>query len=986
MRKKHDIHEGNTVNFNQFKTIFNAAANGMRLIDYNFNVQVVNEAFLNLIHLNEDQVVGQKCYDVFHSPLCNTDKCPVVKLKKYPAKKYSVETVKQNTNGQKIPVLLSAVSFNDANNQPIGIVEDFTDLTRWKELEGKLKAYNQQLHASNQQLQASDQQLRAAIQQLQATEQQLRAANQQLVAAEMQARLNAVKYKALFDGLNDAAFVHPYKSGGFGKFVEVNEVAIKKLGYSREEFMQLSPADISSHDDALLQGSPKHRGTLAENGFSVFEAVHIAKDGTKIPVEISSRLFEYNNEKHILSVARDISDRKKAEAELSKLSTAVSQSPALVGITDLDGNIEYVNPKIEAVTGYTLSELKGENFRILKSGEQPFEMYQELWKTISSGKNWRGEFSNKKKNGELYWESALISPVTDSQGKITHYIKIAEDITDKKHKELIQKIIYNLSNAVITTTNMEEFAHVVKNELSRVIETANFYIALYDDETDTFTMASHFDEKDSFKRFPAAKTLTGYVQRTKQTVVADKAKQKELEALGEIDLVGTPSKIWIGVPLMIDNQCIGVVAVQSYKAAGAFDQSDIEMLEIVARQISISINRKKQEEELREALDKAQESDRLKTAFLTNMSHEIRTPMNGILGFTNLLKEADFSEMEKEEFINNILASGERLLNTVNDIVDISKIEAGQMPVSMSEVSIDKLLKEIHSFFEYQAEKKGLLLKTMLHDSGSEEVVLTDEAKLHGILTNLIRNAIKFTEKGGILVGYSTVVHDDRSEIEFFVEDTGIGIPADRQQAVFDRFVQADIADTRVFEGSGLGLAISKAYVEMLGGTINVESEEGKGSRFTFTIPYRTGDEEDSEALPVDSEKNEEKKLVSDLDMLVVEDEEVSTEYLKAVLKKSFRNLYFAQNGLEAVEMVKQHPEISIVLMDIKMPVMGGYEATREIRKFNNKVYIIAQTAYALTGDREKALEAGCNDYITKPINKNELLQKINKFLESSKK
>jgi len=969
-----------SIDFNQFKAIFNAAASGMRLIDFDFNVKVVNEAFLHLVDLSEEQVVGRKCYDVFYGDLCNTDKCPVVRLKKNPKKKYVVETVKQNPSGKRVPLQLTATLFNDSENNLMGIVEDLSDLTHWKVMESKLKVYNQQLLASNQQLQASDQQLRAAIQQLQATEQQLSAANQQLMAAEMQARLNAVKYKALFDGLNDAAFVHRFKAGGFGRFVEVNEVALKKLGYSREELLQLSPADICLPEDVLLQGSSQSRGALAEHGYAVFEAVHITKDGNEIPVEVSSRIFEYKNEKHILSVARDISDRKKAESELSKLSLAVSQSPALVGITDLKGNIEYVNPKVEEVTGYSLEELYGENFRLLKSGEQPFEVYKVLWETISSGNNWRGEFCNKKKNGVLYWESALISPVFDKKGKTTHYIKIAEDITKQKRKKEIQKIIYNISNAVVSSINVREFSLVVKSELTKVIDTTNFYIALYDENSDSFTMASHFDEKDSFESFPAAKTLTGYVLRTKRTLIANEAKQKELEVLGEIDLVGTPSKVWLGVPLLIDGKCIGVVAVQSYTSATAFDKSDIEMLEIVSSQLSISINRKKQEEELREALEKAKESDRLKTAFLTNMSHEIRTPMNGILGFANLLREADFSESEKEEFLKSISVSGERLLNTVNDIVDISKIEAGQMSVSMSPVSIGKLLQEMHSFFEYQARKKGLLLKTMFHDDGPDDVIITDESKLHAILTNLIKNAIKFTEKGGILVGYNVVIDDQQPKVEFFVEDTGIGIPDDRQQAVFDRFVQADIEDKRVFEGSGLGLAISKAYAEMLGGVIRVESEEGKGSRFTVTIPYSTEKPEKNPA-PADTESVETNKTVSDMDLLVAEDEEVSSEYLKAVLKNSFRHIYFANNGLEAIEILKDHPDIRIVLMDIKMPVMGGCEATHEIRKFNKDVVIIAQTAFALVGDKEKFLEAGCNDYIAKPINSNELLKLIERYL-----
>ncbi|RLD85688.1 MAG: hypothetical protein DRJ09_12620, partial [Bacteroidetes bacterium] len=790
---------GDAINFNQYKDIFNAAASGMRLIDNDFNIKVVNEAFLNLVNLPEDQIVGRKCYDVFQGALCKTDKCPLVKLIKYPDKKYSVETVKQDALGKKISVLLSAVLFHDLDNQPIGIVEDFTDLTKWKEMEKKLKAYNQQLLASNQQLKASDQQVRAANQQLQATEQQLRAANQQLIAAEMQARLNAVKYKALFDGLNDAAFVHRYKADGFSKFVEVNKVAIKKLGYSREEFFQLTAADISAPDDVLLQGNPQRRGNLAENGFTVFEAVHTAKDGTKIPVEISSRLFEYNNEKHILSVARDISDRKQAEEALTKehsllINTLESMNDAFVAL-DKNWCYTYMNANAGKIFNRNPKEMLGKHIwtEFPEGVGQPFQINYE--KAMREGISITMEAYYPPYNK---WFENRIFP-TDEGISI-----FFTDITARKQHELIQKIIYNISNAVISSINMKEFVHVVKNELNRVIDTTNFYIALYDESSDSFTMASQFDEKDSFESFPAAKTLTGYVQRTKQTVVADKTKQNELEALDEIELVGAPSKIWIGVPLLIDGNCIGVVTVQSYTTARVFDKSDIEMLEIVARQISISINRKKQEEELQKALEKALESDRLKTAFLTNMSHEIRTPMNGILGFTSLLKEADFTESEKEEFIKSISVSSKRLLSTVNDIIEISKIESGVMKVSHDLVSVKDMMKELLTFFKPEAEQKGIALTTFPLPDLLEDKLYTDDAKLHGILTNLIKNAIKFTIKGAVFFGVTVLEKGESPMLEFFVEDTGIGIPADRQQAIFDRFVQADIADTRVFEGSGL--------------------------------------------------------------------------------------------------------------------------------------------------------------------------------------
>ncbi len=946
---------------NEMKTIFNTAASGMRLIDYEFVIKVVNDTFLDMVGLSEERVIGSKCYDVFSSELCNSDKCPLVQSKSNPYDKHRIETIKQTHDGKRIPVMLTAIPFVDEDGVAVGLVEDFTDISYHKKAEEKLNVYNQQLAAANQQLKAA--------------EQQLRAANQQLVASETQARILAVKYRALFDGINDAAFVHPFKVDGFGKFVEVNEVALKKMGYTREEFLDLTPADISSSYDAEIQGAPPHRSMFEKDGFSVFEATHITKSGDKIPVEVSSSIFIYEGEKYILSVARDIADRKKTEAALAKLSTAVSQGPALIVITGLDGAIEYVNPKVEEVTGYRKSELIGENLRILKSGIHTSDLYKEIWDTITKGESWRGEFCNKKKNGELYWESALISPVFNNRGVITNYVKVAENITQQKYKEQIQKIIYNISNAVLSAIDVKHFANVVKKELSKLIDTTNYYIALYNDKTNTFTLATHFDEKDNFKTFSADKTLTGYVLKTKKTLLATRDVKNKLVASGEVELRGADSKVWLGIPLLIDDKAIGVLALQSYKTANAFNKSDVEMLEIVSSQISISINRKKQEEELITALEKAQESEKLKTAFLANMSHEIRTPMNGILGFTSLLKEADFSEAEKSEFINNISTSGERLLNTVNDLVNISKIEAGQMEVRKTMVSLNKLLNELYLFFKPEAEKKGLGFKLFLLQD--ELKTFTDDAKLHGILTNLIKNAIKFTLEGTVSFGYRLVESDVGHQIEFFVEDTGIGIPVNKQQVIFDRFVQADIEDTRVFEGSGLGLSISKAYAEMLAGSLTVQSEEGKGSMFTLIIPHITDSVVEQKQNFGTAKIQNDVPEFFDTDLLIVEDEEVSADYLEIVVKNNFRSIFVARNGVEAIELVKANPGIGVVLMDIKMPVMGGNEATQEIRKFNKEVIIIAQTAFVFRGDKERALDAGCNAYLTKPINRKTLLEQI---------
>jgi len=391
--------------------------------------------------------------------------------------------------------------------------------------------------------------------------------------------------------------------------------------------------------------------------------------------------------------------------------------------------------------------------------------------------------------------------------------------------------------------------------------------------------------------------------------------------------------------------------------------------------------RKKIEEELIKAKEKAEESDRLKSAFLANMSHEIRTPMNGILGFTNLLQQPDLSGEEQEKYIDIIKKSGDRMLNTVNDIIDISRIEAGLEDLNVSELNIKEQLVYLYSFFKPEAEKKGINLIFKNETSEKDIICKTDPDKFNSILTNLIKNAIKFTNNGSIELGYNITYDSGVSELRFYVKDTGIGIPKNRQQAVFDRFVQADIEDTQAKQGSGLGLAISKAYAEMMGGKIWLESEEGKGSTFYFTIKFNIRTKTKPIKKDDDNIIKKDENLSGKLNVLIVEDDVSSQQFISIVVDKFAKNIKIVSSGLEAVEVCKKNTDIHLILMDIQLPGINGYEATKEIRKFNKDVIIIAQTAYALAGDSEKAIDAGCNDYISKPIDKKELVSLINKYL-----
>ncbi len=381
------------------------------------------------------------------------------------------------------------------------------------------------------------------------------------------------------------------------------------------------------------------------------------------------------------------------------------------------------------------------------------------------------------------------------------------------------------------------------------------------------------------------------------------------------------------------------------------------------------------EKQAKEAIKKAEESDQLKSAFLANMSYTIRTPMNTILGFLDLLKQPDLDVAQKEDFIRIVNKSAQRLLGTINDIVEISLIESGQSEVHISEVNIEEVMGQYLMFLQPQAEEKGITLRISEQIKDEGALIRTDKYKLDGTMINLINNAIKFTREGTIEIGN----YLRRNSLVFYVKDTGEGIPANRLDAIFDRFVQADMNLPRAQEGSGLGLAIAREYIRMLNGKIWVESEQGQGSTFYFSIPYNPAKRAKvaAETVEVSQERAPEVYTV-----LIAEDDELSFHFLEVILKKESFRIIRTETGEETVQALRDNPDIAIVLMDIKMPGMDGLQATRVIRKFDKNIPIIAQTAHALDGDREKALEVGCNDYLSKPIKRDELLKAVSHYIK----
>jgi PAS domain S-box-containing protein len=399
-----------------------------------------------------------------------------------------------------------------------------------------------------------------------------------------------------------------------------------------------------------------------------------------------------------------------------------------------------------------------------------------------------------------------------------------------------------------------------------------------------------------------------------------------------------------------------------------------ESMVLIIKNIS---ERKETERKILEAKYKAEESDKLKTAFLSNMSHEIRTPMNAIVGFSDLLSDEQLSPEERRDFISQINQGADDLMRLIDDIIDIAKIEAGQVNVHIAECFIRELFKELHLMFIQNIRRSGKedVALTMKWDWPLNELAIyTDPFRLKQILINLLSNAVKFTEEGEIVLG----LEEHPEGIYFYVKDSGIGIREEKQKVIFDRFMQGHETKTKLYGGTGLGLAISKNLTEILGGMIGVESKSGEGSTFWFILPRNEVPLKHEAALrtPSTDLRSWEKKKI-----LIAEDDHSNYYFLFEALKDTGVEILWSKDGEETLEMFRAHKDLDAVLMDINMPIHNGYECTRVIKKERPDLPVIAQTAYAMSGEQEVSREAGCDDYLSKPIKVNELLDTLAKHL-----
>jgi PAS domain S-box-containing protein len=832
---------------------------------------------------------------------------------------------------------------------------------------------------------------------------------EELRKAKEKAEESALIFRQLFEASSDPILLIDKA----GVFVECNQATLDLLKLTREQFLFKPPVSISP----VFQPNGRKSDEAAhemidlayQKGLHRFDWTHVNADGIKFIVEVSLMPVVIKGETVLHTTWRDITERKqieimlqeqneeivvqneelnqtnqelieakeKAEENQLHFETIFAKSPVSIMIHDIDTG-EIINANNTAYTSYgfdSLEALQQNDFWM----EPPYSMEDaKEWIQKAAREDIQAfEWKSRKVTGEIFWE--LVTLRTLVIDGVERILSTAVDITDQKQKEIKEEVLFQIAKASLVSENTETLVASIKTLLNKLIDTTNFYIAFYDKANDMLSTPFEADEKDQIETWRANKSVTGLVIKKGETLLLKKSAILALIKSGEIDQVGTLSEVWLGVPLFSGSDIIGVLAVQDYHNPDAYDDGSKEILKFVSSQISMGIQRKKFIQDLLAAKEKAEESDRLKSAFLANMSHEIRTPMNGILGFAELLNEPDLTGTEQQKCIDMIGKSGKRMLNIINDIIDISKIESGLMAADIKEAMINEQTEYIYTFFKPEVEAKGIKFSLKNTLPQKEAIIKTDREKLYAILTNLVKNAIKYTKEGAIEFGYHLKKYNESVELEFYVKDTGIGIPKDRQEAIFERFIQADIADKMAYQGAGLGLAITKAYIEMLGGRIWVESEEGKGSTFYFTLPFTTVSAvettADKELLPDSNTDN-----VRKLKILIAEDDEVSEMVISSFIKSFIKKVLKAKTGVEAVEICRENPDIDLVLMDIRMPEMSGYEATNQIRQFNKEVVIIAQTAYGLTGESEKAIKAGCTDYIAKPINKNELVEMLQKY------
>jgi len=706
-----------------------------------------------------------------------------------------------------------------------------------------------------------------------------------------------------------------------------------------------------------------------EKGINYFEARIVPVDSDKV-----------------LAFVRDITDKKYSEAEINKLSLAVVQSPVIIVITDILGNIEYVNPAFEKVTGYTSVEVVGKNTSFLKSGKNDPALYTELWDTITKGKGWENEWTNKKKNGEYYWEHVAINPIFDSSGNIINYLALKQDISDRKSNELeIKELNANLERRIIERTAelaktnnslQKEIVDRMRSEealMEKTIELENFFTVALDllciaDISGRFIKVNKAWEK-----------VIGYSSSELET-------RNFLEFVHPDDLQPT-----LAAMQALSEQNPILNFINRYKTSSG-EYRFIEWrstpvgdkIYAAARDIT---ERRLAEEEILKSRSEAETANRAKSEFLASMSHEIRTPMNAILGYSDLLSNL-IHEKTQREFLHSIKSSGQSLLTLINDILDLSKIEAGKLDLEFEYIDTIKFFGEFEKIFAFKILEKEISFHTSIA-SGTPAFMYLDESRLRQIMLNIVGNAVKFTSEGDVklkiithnprIIKYNEDKSEEMIDLEIQVSDTGVGIPQEFIHEIFDSFVQ--VRSKFNTGGTGLGLPITQRLVKLMQGEIIVESSEGKGSTFTIIIPdvpFLRSYENLVNTHHIDPTKIEFSKAI----VLVVDDIEENRKFIKDALRNTSLSVDEAVNGDAALEYLENFiPDL--VITDIRMPGIDGFELLDRIKKDIRwkHIPVIAYSASVMKEQKERIYKSEFADLLIKPVQISDLFQSLMKSL-----
>ncbi len=629
-----------------------------------------------------------------------------------------------------------------------------------------------------------------------------------------------------------------YEVDTTGKVSYANARALNFFGYTRDDVSKgMNIADVFPEAARQMIGNLK--SLTSPEQVSSNEYVLKKKDGSYVPILTHSfGIFHNGRITGYRGVVTDISRHKQYEEQINRekvfLEHLIDSIPEAIAIISKTGKITIINKEFTSLFGYTVEESIGKNIDDLIVPDDQKDGAGNINALAGEKHKVVRQTVRQDKYGNRIQVSLVATNILIND-EVVSLLGIYRDITQEKKNQTIQEILYNISTAALNSLDVKDIYPTIVNELSKIWDTNNFFIALYNKKNDTLSMPFFADEKDKFENLPATKTITRWVIMLKKSVLLKVNDLRDLENSGDIDLVGTPCKVWMGVPLRAEKEIIGVMALQDYHDENKFSHDDVNVLEFIANQIAIAIQRRTMLDDVIRASRQAEEAAQSKQQFMSTMSHEIRTPLNEVIGITNLLLQGNPRE-DQMDFIKTLRFSGNHLLTLVNDVLDYNKMESGKIVFEQAHFNLGEFLNDIMRTYSFRSRSKNLDFD-IIKGNGLPSEVIGDSIRLNQILSNLLSNALKFTDKGAIHVVVNQLENTGKTvKIEFMVKDSGLGIPKDKQEIIFESFTQASPDTTRHYGGTGLGLAICKKLVELQGGEIGVESEPGKGSAFRFVL------------------------------------------------------------------------------------------------------------------------------------------------------